>query len=323
MIQSVGQFLRRMVTEDAGIKLIAIVAALALFIIARGATVREVPIDIPVVISARPPNRVLLSEPPSNIKVRIRGNLKNLYDVLASRTPYSLDLSGYGDSQTAYLQVEAIEKHLGGGVKVTSISPSSFEIRLDRLETQMLPVDVTILKGPGHYWTVAREEMVIVPPHVEVSGPSSLLNKYRQIHTEPLDLSNITRDFTGKVALEMRDGLSSKPFSVQVTIPIREKDGEKLIRGARITVKNCPEGFVCEASPVFFEARIRGRERIVDMINRDNLERYVYIDAGRLSIEKGTLQKNFAAIEPVIDTLKEASIELPKVRFFNVMVTHR
>jgi YbbR domain-containing protein len=314
---------RRLVVENAGIKLVAILSALALFFIAREETIREVEIDVPVVVSAYPKDRVLLSQPPSVIRVRVRGNLQKLTDVLARRTPYELDLSGYGTSQTAYIQLDTIEDHLGEGVKVLSISPSRFEVDLDMMETRRVPVAVDIIKGPGPYWRVAQERMEVTPRFVDITGPSTMLDTIRQIHTEPLDLSNITRDFSGKVALEQRPDIKAKPNSVQLSIPITEKDGEKLLRGAKIVVRNCPEGFLCEAAPVFFQARIQGRERIVDMITAENLSRYVYVDASKLPIEKELLQKHFPAVEPVVEPLKEATISLPKVRYFNITVTRK
>jgi len=317
----IRRFIGRLFVENAGLKVVAIVFAVALYFVAREETIREVEIDVPVVVSAGPDDRVLTSQPPGLLRVRIRGNLQKLTDVLARRTPYELDLSTFEDNQTAFFLPETMGNHLGEGVKVLSISPSSFNVRIDKMVTKRVPVRVDIARQPGAYWQVAREHMEIQPQFVEVTGPGKLLASITKVHTESLDLSAVTKDFQGRVAVESREKLKLNPASVQVFVPIREKEGEKFIRGAKIQVRSCPEGYSCEASPIFFEARIVGRERLVDMVNNDNVSRYVYIDASKLPLEEGLLQKHFPAVEPAIERLKGAEISLPKARYFNVTVT--
>jgi hypothetical protein len=117
--------------------------------------------------------------------------------------------------------------------------------------------------------------------------------------------------------------VKAETTTVQVTIPILETEGEKEIPGCRIQVRNCPDGFVCEATPTFFRARLQGKEKVLAQVTAQNIINYVYVDASRLPIEKELVQRQFPAVEPTIEPLTGATIQLPKVRYFNITVTRR
>ncbi len=315
---------RSALVENAGLKLVAILFSLALFLVAREETVREFEIDVPVAVSAYPKGQILLSQPPSVLRVRIRGNLQKLTEVLARRSALEIDLSKYEVSQTVYFQVDTIEAHLGKGVNVLSISPSNFDLSLDKMDRARVPVVLDIVKEPGPYARVDRGRIELKPRFINLTGPGTTLATIKQVRTEPLDLQRMTTDFNGKVALAANwPGVDTETKSVQVTIPILETEGESEIPGCRIQVRNCPDGFVCEATPTFFRARLRGKEKVLDQVTAQNIINYVYVDASRLPIEKELVQRQFPAVEPTIERLKGATISLPKVRYFNITVTRR
>jgi YbbR domain-containing protein len=254
----------------------------------------------------------------------VRGNLQKLTEVLARRSAYEIDLSKYEISQKVYFHMDEIENHLGGGVKVLSISPSSFDLRLDKTTRVRVPVVVDIVKEPGPFARVDRGRIELTPRFINLSGPGTTLETIKQVRTEPLDLERMTTDFNGTVALVAKwPGVKAETTTVQVTIPILETEGEKEIPGCRIQVRNCPDGFVCEATPTFFRARLQGKEKVLAQVTAQNIINYVYVDASRLPIEKELVQRQFPAVEPTIEPLTGATIQLPKVRYFNITVTRR
>ena len=316
--------IRAALVENAGLKLVAILFSVVLFVVVRKETVRELEIDVHVAVSAYPKGQILLSQPPAVLRVRVRGNLQKITEVLARRSALELDLSAYEGTQTVYLQVDTIEKHLGEGVKVLSISPSNFELSLDKMERARVPVVLDIVKEPGPFARVDRGRIELKPRFVNLTGPGTTLETIKQVRTEPVDLSRMTADFNGKVALIAEwPGVKAEATSVQVTIPILETEGEDEIPGCRIQVRNCPDGFVCEATPTFYRARLQGKEKVLAQVTAQNIINYVYVDASRLPIEKELIQRQFPAVEPTIERLKGATISLPKVRYFNITVTRR
>lgn len=315
--------LRKLFVQNAGLKFVALVLAIVLYFIAQEETIREPEIDIPVVITGMTANRTLVKGPPEALRVRVRGNVQKLTEILARRSPYELDLSEYSGDEKVFLVPAKLEEHLGDGVKVLSVSPSSFTLEFDEMKSKRVPVAVNILKGPGPYWLVVREKMLTEPRFVEVTGPSSILARIKQYHTEPLDLSNVTRDFTGKVALESREHVQVKPTSVQITIPVVEKQGGLTIKGARVRVRGCPSGYTCTATPGFLKVRVEGKERLVDQVTSENVSQYVYVDASKLPVEEEVLQKHFPAVEPTVEPLQGVRFTLTGPKYFNVTVTRQ
>lgn len=322
-MKEVRETVYRMFVENAGFKLVALVSALILWWIVRGQTTRDVEAELPVVITARPTGQILATQTPATIRIRIRGNLQKLTEALVRRPPYELDLSTFESGETVVFSEDQIERAMGRSVRVLSVSPSSFVVQFDRMVKKKVPVAVAVLKGPGPYWRAALDRAEVSPPMVEVTGPSSVIEGVKQIHTDPVDLSTYTQDFTGKVSLEAREGMKVRPDSVRVVIPVWERDGEKIISGVKVTVRNCPDGFICEASPPFFQVLIKGKERLVAMVTEDNIHRYVYVDAAQLPIPKELLQRQFSAVRPTVDALKGAEITLTMAKYFNVTVTRQ
>lgn len=315
--------LKRVFIHNAGLKVVALVLAMVLYFIAREETIREPEIEIPVVVTGRNAERTLVTQPPDELRVRVRGNVQKLTEILARRTPYEVDLSDYRDNQTVFLIPSKLEEHLGEGVKVLSVSPSSFTLEFDEMKVKRVPVAVNILKVPGPYWLIVREKMVTEPRFVEVAGPGSVLARIKQYHTEPLDLSNVTRDYTGKVTLESRQHVRVLPTSVQITIPVIEKQGALTLKGARVHVKGCPSGYTCSATPGFLKVKVEGMERLVDQVTRENVSQYVYVDASRLPVEPEVLQKHFPAVEPTVEPLQGVRFTLTGPKYFNVTVTRQ
>ncbi len=322
-MKALRTFAYRAMTENAGLKLVAVIFAVALYFNARGETVRELDIDVPINVISYPTSQVLLSQPPTVLRARVKGNVERLTEALARRTPYDIDLSSAEDGRAIVFEPAAIESHLGGGVTVLSISPGKFDVKLDEVVDKRVPVALEIVKEPGPNYRLDRERGAIEPRYVQIRGAKTIVDDIRQVHTEPLDLSGSTADFVAKVGLDNRPGVSIKEKTVQVRLPIFERSGEKELPGCKIQVRNCPDGFVCEASPTFYRARVEGKKRMVDMITVENISNYVFVDASRLPIEKELLQRQFAAVEPTIGKLKDAAISLTKVRYFNITVTRR
>jgi hypothetical protein len=315
--------LRKLFLENLGLKLLALVLAVALAIAAREEMIQELDIEVPLAMGEHPVDRVLLSVLPPSVRVRVRGDLPRIAEALSSRAPFLVDLAEKGTDQTIHLSPEVMERHLGGGLDVLSVSPGTLTLRFDQLDVRQVQARVEIVRRPQNYWSVDEERVSVEPAFVEVRGPSATVQGLVNIRTEPLDLAGLTSDYTGKVGLDVPSGLEARPGSVQVFIPVREREGDKLLKGARVAIRHCPSGYECRATPTFFQARVDGKQRLVDQINMENLGQYVYIDMRRLPLDKGVVQKHFPAVEPTVETLNGVRFTLTGAKYFNLTVTRR
>ncbi len=315
--------LRSLLLENVGLKLLALLLAVVLALAAREDTIQELDIEVPLALSEYSPDQVLLSELPPAVRVRVRGDVQRIAEALSRREPFLIDLPEQGADQTIHLSPEVLEGHLGGGLDVLSVSPGTVTLRFDQLDVRQVPVRVEIVRRPQNYWSVDEERITVDPAYVEARGPSAVVQGLVHLRTEPLDLTGLTSDFTGKVGLDVPAGLEAKPVTVKVFIPVREREGEKLLKGARIVLRHCPAGYECRATPTFFQARVDGKQRLVDQINLENLGQYVYIDMRRLPMDKGVVQKQYPAVEPTVEPLNGVRFTLTGAKYFNVTVTRR
>jgi hypothetical protein len=319
---------RKILLENLGTKLVALVAALFLFKIATSETVREQEFEMPIYVSASPAGRVIFSQLPASLKVRIRGDPEHVTSALASRPSLALDLSGFEESGTFTFTEEAIETILGEGIRVTSISPSSITVSFDKVEERTVPVRIEIARYPGPSYFIRDDGKKVNPATVKVSGPSRVLEKVGEVLTEAIDLSNEKGDYKAKVAVTKIDGATLSEDRVDVSIAIGEREGSAVFRKARIAVRNCPEGMTCTANPDYFTARVSGRLSMVNQVDQDTISQYVYLDFSGLSLTPEALKKGertFTGRGPVIERLNGAVIKLTKEspKYFNVTVHAR
>ena len=312
--------LRSLFIKNAGLKFIAVGLAIILYVIAHGETVREVEIIVPLVASTLPADRVLLVRPPDSISVRVRGNLQRLTEILSRRTPYELDLSGVEGEQTLYLDPDAMETHLGKNIKVVSVSPTSFKLVVDQVVTRTVPVDVNIVKDPGDFWSADRGLITVEPRLVQVRGASGLVDTIKSIRTEPIDLTGINRDYRGKVRLEIPTDIKVNPASVQLSIPIQARSDSKTLKGVRMAVRDCPEGFSCVPIPPTYNIHLEGPKKILSELDSNTISQYVYIDAGNLGIKSETVQKKFRSLAPEVGKLSGVRISLVGAKYFHLKV---
>ena len=86
-------FLRRVFRENAGVKLISMVLAIALLVVVRQDTGKEVDIEVPVVLSDKADNDVFVGELPKTLRVRVRDRWSRLARALERKaSPYLVDL---------------------------------------------------------------------------------------------------------------------------------------------------------------------------------------------------------------------------------------
>lgn len=69
--------------------------------------------------------------------------------------------------------------------------------------------------------SVAIEEIVIEPRTVVISGKPEVLARVHSVETEPIDIDNLTSDFTRSVPLRAVDGADLTTTSVRVSVRVR------------------------------------------------------------------------------------------------------
>ncbi|HJL15071.1 MAG TPA: CdaR family protein [Sandaracinaceae bacterium LLY-WYZ-13_1] len=228
-------FVRSALTDNVGLKIVALVASIGLFVIVRGTEDAQISIAVDVVALLPPPSsdRMLVSEIPDEIRVTLRGSRSVLNAVRrGGMQPIQMDLR---DASAHFYYFEQEELELPAGATIVQIAPAAVPLTwVDRAERRLRIEPV--LRGD-----VAEGNLlvgtVVEPSSVVVRGAASEVNRLEAIRTEPVDVEDL-----GEGRHERRVPLTPLPehvnyvdtVAVMVTVTIEEEEGQRTYADAEV-----------------------------------------------------------------------------------------
>lgn len=207
-----------------GLKLLALVLALAVYVHVFSGRVQEMVFRVPLVVDRLPTTLALASPPPDEVKVRVRGYGKDLLKLRARsfKAEVRLESPRKGVFQRPVLGSDMRFPEGIQPLSVEVLEPHLIELRIEDAARRVLPIRATLVGSLPEDRALAslpRAE----PAQVAVSGPESVLDTLQSISTAPVSLENIHGDFSSKVALALPAGVASDPGSVRLSIELEER----------------------------------------------------------------------------------------------------
>ena len=206
-------------TQNWVLKLLSLVFALVLWFFVMGEQKLEVGYAVPLELKNVPPGLMIANDVPSLIDVRISGPRTVLMNVKPSDISLSVDLRDLQPGVTTFKRLEE-RLNLPSALKVTRLSPSFVDVKLDRRKDKSVPVRV-VFSGtlPAGYKIAALKSD---PAKVEVEGAESELKDVNEVTTEPIDVGDVHENFTLMVPLDYRGKFTSlkNERSVEVEVQV-------------------------------------------------------------------------------------------------------
>ncbi|HOI11611.1 MAG TPA: YbbR-like domain-containing protein, partial [Myxococcota bacterium] len=238
-------FLRRVFRENAGVKLISMVLAIALLVVVRQDTGKEVDIEVPVVLSDKADNDVFVGELPKTLRVRVRDRWSRLARALERKaSPYLVDLRGFTNESIYVFDRERVQLLLGvTGLSIQSVYPSQFAVKTEPKVEVMVPVRPNLVGEVPEGYMVARDRARANPGEVRIWGARSSVQQVKELTTHPIDLAPLDK----AARLEVLVQKPALPFvfldqeRVQVEVPVAEIEGRITLGQREAVVRNCPE----------------------------------------------------------------------------------
>jgi YbbR domain-containing protein len=208
----------RAFTDELPIKIAALVISLGLFILVRsdkdaatGAFVR--------VIYTLPADRVLVSEPVSELKVGIRGPwtlLQRLDD--RELEPIRIDLSRTKES-TLHFSDSMIS--VPAGLRIVSITPTETKLDFEPRAEREVPVQPVLEGQPQEGFRV--NAITVEPDHIRIAGPRRVIQHLDRLTTRPVRIADATGAVRETIALEPPPHASHylDAGTVTITVDIR------------------------------------------------------------------------------------------------------
>ncbi|HKK01078.1 MAG TPA: CdaR family protein [Desulfuromonadales bacterium] len=193
-------------TENWFLKLLSLVFAIVLWFFVMGEQKLEVGYAVPLELKNIPVGMMVANDVPSLIDVRISGPRTLLMNLHPNDISISVDLK---DLQPGLTTFRRLEEHLNipSALKVTRVSPSFVDVKLERIRDRKVPVKVVLTGAPAEGFEVVSTSAN--PSRVIVEGAESEVKNVEEVPTEPVDVSGTKASFTLMTPLDYEGHFTS------------------------------------------------------------------------------------------------------------------
>ena len=216
-------------------KILSLVVAFGIWFVVMSAnsieTTKEVNLELQL-----PPGLVVANEVPDRVNFRLAGSKFFLRTVANSLETIHVDLSK-AKPGPSYYTIQKDSLHLPIGVRVLSISPTSINPVLERVEIRTVPVEIVKKNEVPNGYRLVR--MQAMPKNVRIKGPKNLVERVTEVNSESIDLSDIPAGLkwevplsTGHPALRFDEEIEPK-----VVVEVEPTGSNFRVAGVPLTVK--------------------------------------------------------------------------------------
>lgn len=201
------------------LKFISLAFAVVLWFFVMGESRMEVNYIVPLEYQNLPDGLMIANEIPTSVAIRISGPRALQVNLNPGDIRIAVDLKGLSPGVTSFRRLEE-SINLPSGLKITRISPSYVDVKLERIRDKQVPVRVVLTGKPAPGFIVKSYKAT--PAKVTVTGAESELKTVSEVVTEGIDLTHVKESFSQTVALsyvgnytELKD---NKTVEVQVVL---------------------------------------------------------------------------------------------------------
>ncbi|SDZ91855.1 YbbR-like protein [Desulfuromusa kysingii] len=209
----------KLLTENWTLKIISLVFAVLLWVFIMGERQLEVGYRVPLELQNIPKSLMVANEIPSMVDVRVSGPRTLQMKASSNDISIIVDLADLQPGLTTFKRLEE-RLNLPSGLRVTRLSPSFIDLKLERIKQKRVPVRVVIKGEPLPGFEVASINSV--PDAVAIEGAETELKNVNEVKTEDVDLTGVNEGFSLIVPLVHRGTYThfkdEKTTEVQVDI---------------------------------------------------------------------------------------------------------
>jgi YbbR domain-containing protein len=190
-------FFRHALTQELPLKVISLLLAVTLFLVVRSDREGATGLFVKVVYQL-PKDRVLVSDPVSEVRVGIRGAWARLSHLDEREIePIVVDLSKLSEP-LVYFHEEMVR--LPAGLRAVSIAPAEVRLQYESRVEKSVPVVPVVEGQPAEGYRVNR--VVAQPQEVRIEGARSAVLALKSVATKPLRVVDATGPVRSLVGFE-------------------------------------------------------------------------------------------------------------------------
>jgi YbbR domain-containing protein len=272
--------IRRLLLRNLGLKIIAALLALGLWVHVYSTTEQESKLQVPLQLVDIPSGMTITGEIPRTVEVQVRGPGREIFRLRTRRlrTQISVADAGEGRFQRPLVADDITLPPDIQARPVEVIRPKLLDVVFDRLETKRVPVFPTVTGAPSSGYLV-RGPVEVDPDSLTLQGPQRLLRPYEFVRSLEVGIQGATQPLRASVGLDLPEGITGDPAEVLVVVPI-ERIVARNIGGLPVEVlKNAAIRRV-RIEPETGSVEVHGPESVVTGLRPEDLQ--LRIDARNL-----------------------------------------
>lgn len=208
--------MRKLLFENLGLKVSAVLIAvlLWLFVTWRGQSV--VSFDVPIEFKDVPVGLGIVSSSAKSANVTVKGQDRIIKSLRPSDMRVLVDMDKARKGEGSY-HINKDDVKLPYAMSVTSVDPSTIKVRLDETGTKSVPVKASIVGSPetGYYVKTVEVE----PKNIVIQGLKIEVRKISEIGTDQMDISGINSTQTQELNVDAA-GANIKPEKEKVRVTV-------------------------------------------------------------------------------------------------------
>jgi len=214
-------------------------------------------IEYPLVYTDFPEDKVSVGEMPGHLDLQINAHGYALlrYKLFRKPVPISFNVSEYNlssgdDNSSSYILTrylkDPIARQLPSELQLLEIAPDTLHFRFAGRVTRMMKIKPDFTFSIVTQFTI-KDEILLSPDSVEVSGPDLILDTMDYVYTEALDLGELTKNFSDRVRLDQNAELVYNVGRVSCSIELERLT--ELQVTVPIEVLNLPDSILMQTFP--------------------------------------------------------------------------
>ena len=263
-----------------GIRVISVVAAVAVWYAIRAATSNSTIVaDIPLVVQP-PPDWSVVDCSARTVDVAFLGTRDDLRYLNRELIKATVDARGHENNQSFTVTLGPANINAPGNARIDFIRPAALTVRLDRSLTKQVPVKVeTQNLLPDGY---EIDKTVVTPATVALSGPAQLLDGVESVSTAPVDLDGRIRSINKRrLPLVLADNLADvkvDPPAVTLDLGIVERSVSARYPDLPVLPMLSPgRALRIELEPDTATLTVKGRPELINSLTAEDLRLFVDI----------------------------------------------
>lgn len=216
-----GDFLRRVVFRNFGIKILSLVLAVGLWYAVASDQPAELAVNVPIEFHNIPNNLEINSEHIPEAQVRVRGGSRLIHQFRGSDVHVEVDLANALPGERT-VDLTARQVRQPRDLEVVQVVPGQFQLSLDTRATRTVEVRPRVT---GKFASGLRIAKIIAEPQtVTITGPHTRVEAVEAASTDPIDASGVVTNQGFSTNVYVADPLIQvvHPVPVHVTV-IMEK----------------------------------------------------------------------------------------------------